>query len=167
MAKQRVLIAGGGIVGLATAYKLALARPGVTPVVLEKEAVVGQHQTGHNSGVLHAGLYYKPGSNKARLAVTGIREMVRFCEENDIPHDICGKLVVAADESELGRLDELYERGAANGLKGLKKMLILAFELCACSRNEEKSDEFRGMRTEPTTLPPFSLTRSPVSFSSA
>lgn len=122
MAKQRVLIAGGGIVGLAAAYKLALARPGVTPVVLEKESVVGRHQTGHNSGVLHAGLYYKPGSNKARLAVTGIREMVRFCQENGIPHDICGKLVVAADESELGRLDELYERGVANGLQGLKKM---------------------------------------------
>lgn len=122
MAKQRVLIAGGGIIGLAAAYKLALARPDVTPVVLEKESVVGRHQTGHNSGVLHAGLYYKPGSNKARLAVRGIREMVRFCEENAIPHDICGKLVVAADESELGRLDELYDRGAANGLQGLKKL---------------------------------------------
>ena len=89
---------------------------------MEKEAGVGRHQSGHNSGVLHTGLYYKPGSNKARLAVTGIREMVRFCQENSIPHDICGKLVVAADKSELGRLDELYERGVANGLQGLKKM---------------------------------------------
>ncbi len=120
MVSKNVLIAGGGIVGLATAYKLAQA--GVRPIVLEKEARVGAHQTGHNSGVLHAGLYYKPGSLKARLAVTGIREMVRFCQENSIAHDICGKLVVATDQSELGRLDELYDRGLANGLTGLKKM---------------------------------------------
>ena len=119
---SKVLIAGGGIIGLATAYKLMLARPGVKAVVLEKELRVGVHQTGHNSGVLHAGLYYKPGSNKARLAVTGIREMVRFCEENGISHDVCGKLVVAADESELGRLEELYLRGTANGLAGLQRM---------------------------------------------
>ncbi len=122
MADATVLIVGGGIVGLATAYKLSLARPGMRCIVLEKEASVGMHQTGHNSGVLHAGLYYKPGSLKARLAVTGIREMVRFCQENAISHDICGKLVVAADSSELGRLDELYNRGVANGLSGLKKM---------------------------------------------
>ena len=122
MADTTVLIVGGGIVGLATAYKLSLARPGIRCIVLEKEASVGMHQTGHNSGVLHAGLYYKPGSLKARLAVTGIREMVRFCQENGISHDICGKLVVAADSSELGRLDELFNRGVANGLSGLKKM---------------------------------------------
>ena len=122
MADTTVLIVGGGIVGLATAYKLSLARPGIRCIVLEKEASVGMHQTGHNSGVLHAGLYYKPGSLKARLAVTGIREMVRFCQENAISHDICGKLVVAADSSELGRLDELFNRGVANGLSGLKKM---------------------------------------------
>ena len=122
MADATVLIVGGGIVGLATAYKLSLARSGMHCIVLEKEAAVGMHQTGHNSGVLHAGLYYKPGSLKARLAVTGIREMVRFCQENAISHDICGKLVVAADSSELGRLDELYNRGVANGLSGLKKM---------------------------------------------
>ena len=122
MANTTVLIVGGGIVGLATAYKLSLARPGMRCIVLEKEASVGMHQTGHNSGVLHAGLYYKPGSLKARLAVTGIREMVRFCQENAISHDICGKLVVAADSSELGRLEELYNRGVANGLSGLKKM---------------------------------------------
>ncbi len=122
MADRTVIIVGGGIVGLATAYKLSLARPGIRCIVLEKEASVGMHQTGHNSGVLHAGLYYKPGSLKARLAVTGIREMVRFCQENAISHDICGKLVVAADSSELGRLEELYNRGVANGLSGLKKM---------------------------------------------
>jgi len=81
---------------------------------------VGRHQTGHNSGVLHCGLYYKPGSVKARLAVTGIRQMVEFCRENGVAHEICGKLVVAADESEVPRLRDLEQRGAANGLEGLR-----------------------------------------------
>ena len=81
---------------------------------------MGQHQTGHNSGVLHCGLYYKPGSVKARLAVTGIRQMVEFCRENGVAHEICGKLVVAADESEVPRLRDLEQRGAANGLEGLR-----------------------------------------------
>src|SRR4051794_15339540 len=84
--------------------------------------MVGRHQTGHNSGVLHCGLYYKPGSAKARLAVSGIRQMVAFCQENGIPHEICGKLVVAADESEVPRLRDLHERGIANGLEGLRWM---------------------------------------------
>jgi L-2-hydroxyglutarate oxidase len=99
MAENPILIVGG-LVGLATAWKL-LQRPG-TPrvVVLEKEARVGLHQSTHNSGVLHAGLYYKPGSAKARLAVSGIREMAAFCRERGIPHEICGKLVVAVDEGE-------------------------------------------------------------------
>jgi L-2-hydroxyglutarate oxidase len=88
--------------------------------VLEKESRVGQHQTGHNSGVLHCGLYYKPGSVKARLAVAGIRQMVEFCRENGIAHEICGKLVVAADESEVPRLRDLEQRGTANGLEGLR-----------------------------------------------
>ena len=88
--------------------------------MLEKEAGVGRHQTGHNSGVLHCGLYYKPGSVKARLAVTGIRQMVEFCRENGIPHEICGKLVVAADDAEVPRLRDLHERGTANGLEGLR-----------------------------------------------
>src|SRR6185503_6880077 len=81
---------------------------------------VGQHQTGHNSGVLHCGLYYKPGSVKARLAVAGIRQMVAFCEENSVPHEVCGKLVVAADDTEIPRLRDLEQRGAANGLEGLR-----------------------------------------------
>jgi len=106
-------------VGLATAYRLAEQFPGVSITVLEKEKLVGQHQTGHNSGVLHCGLYYKPGSVKARLAVCGIRQMVAFCRENAIPHEVCGKLVVAADESEVPRLRQLEQRGAANGLAGL------------------------------------------------
>lgn len=116
---SRVIIIGGGIVGLATAYRLLEASPSCHVVVLEKEDRVGQHQTGHNSGVLHAGLYYKPGSVKAILAVRGIRQMVRFCQDNAIPHEICGKLVTAVDESELGRLHDLHERGLKNGLDGL------------------------------------------------
>jgi L-2-hydroxyglutarate oxidase len=119
---KQVLIVGGGIVGLATAYRLGERFPGARITLLEKEVGVGKHQTGHNSGVLHCGLYYKPGSAKARLAVTGIRQMVEFCEQNSIPHEICGKLVVAADDTEVQRLRDLHERGAANGLEGLRWM---------------------------------------------
>ena len=119
---RKVIVVGGGIVGLATAFRLGERFPGAAITVLEKESGVGRHQTGHNSGVLHCGLYYKPGSVKARLAVTGIRQMVEFCGDNGIPHEVCGKLVVAADESELARLDDLAKRGAANGLEGLRRL---------------------------------------------
>lgn len=115
-----MVVVGGGIVGLATAYKVLERRPDIDLVVLEKEPAVGRHQTGHNSGVLHAGLYYRPGSAKARLAVEGIREMTEFCRTHGVAHEICGKLVVAADESERGRLKALAERGEANGLTGLQ-----------------------------------------------
>jgi L-2-hydroxyglutarate oxidase len=121
MSKSFVII-GGGIVGLATAYRLLQRSPDAAVTVLEKEDGVGRHQTGNNSGVLHCGLYYKPGSVKARLAVNGIRQMVAFCQENDIPHEICGKLVVAADNEELPRLDDLFDRGRKNGLEGLRKL---------------------------------------------
>ena len=120
MNSRKVVIIGGGIVGLATAYRLGERFPGCRIAVLEKEDAVGRHQTGHNSGVLHCGLYYKPGSVKARLAVDGIRQMVAFCQENGIPHEVCGKLVVAADESEVARLDGLEERGKANGLSSAR-----------------------------------------------
>ena len=113
-------IIGGGIVGLATAYKLSERFPGARITLLEKEAAVGRHQTGHNSGVLHCGLYYKPGSVKAKLAVSGIRQMVAFCQENAVPHEICGKLVVATSEIEVERLRALLDRGTANGLEGLR-----------------------------------------------
>ena len=119
---RRFLVVGGGIVGLATAYRLGERFPGASVTLLEKESEVGRHQTGHNSGVLHCGLYYKPGSVKARLAVTGIRQMVAFCQENGVAHDVCGKLVVATDETEVARLRDLEKRGAANGLEGLRWM---------------------------------------------
>ena len=113
-------IVGGGIVGLATAWRLLEREPGANVLVLEKEAGVCRHQTGNNSGVLHAGLYYKPGSAKARLAVRGIRQMVEFCREHAIAHEVCGKLVVATDDDELARLRNLHERGRQNGLEGLE-----------------------------------------------
>ena len=115
------LIIGGGIVGLATARQLLRKYPGARVTVLEKEPAPGRHQTGNNSGVLHCGLYYTPGSLKARLAVEGIREMVEFCEEHNVPHEVCGKLVVATNDTEVARMDKLLERGTANGLVGLEK----------------------------------------------
>src|SRR5436190_10434953 len=114
------VIVGGGIIGLATAYKLLCAQSRRGVIVLEKEASVGQHQSGHNSGVLHAGLYYAPGSLKARLAVDGIRQMKRFCEEYGVRHEVCGKVVVATSAEEFPRLEELFRRGMANGLSGLR-----------------------------------------------
>lgn len=113
-------IIGGGLVGLGTAFHLLGARPGAKVVVLEKEPACGLHQSTHNSGVLHCGLYYKPGSAKARLAVEGIRAMTAFCAAESIPHEICGKLVVATIRTEVERLKKLQERGTANGLIGLR-----------------------------------------------
>src|SRR5206468_11436727 len=101
-----VLIIGGGIVGLATAYRLLEKFPAAKVTLLEKEQMVGAHQSTHNSGVLHAGLYYKPGSVKAQLAVKGIRQMVAFCRAEEISHEICGKLVVAATAEAMPWLDE-------------------------------------------------------------
>jgi (S)-2-hydroxyglutarate dehydrogenase len=117
---QRILVIGGGIVGLASAFKLGRRFPGARVTVLEKEARVARHQTGNNSGVLHCGLYYRPGSLKARLAVQGIQEMAAFCRDSGVPHEICGELVVAVDEAEVPRLKQLHERGRQNGLQGLK-----------------------------------------------
>src|ERR1700757_232777 len=116
------VIVGGGIVGLAAAYRLLERSPDAAVTLLEKEDAVGKHQTGNNSGVLHCGLYYKPGSIKARLAVAGIQQMTAFCRDHNIPHEICGKLVVAADESEVPRLNDLHERGRLNGLSGLQML---------------------------------------------
>lgn len=114
------LIVGGGLVGLATARQLLRSGSVASLTLLEKEPRVGAHQSTHNSGVLHAGLYYKPGSLKAKLAVEGIREMTAYCRGKNVPHEICGKVVVATDDSELPRLRALEERGHANGLQGLR-----------------------------------------------
>ncbi|MDP8983200.1 MAG: L-2-hydroxyglutarate oxidase [Acidobacteriota bacterium] len=120
MTPKNILVIGGGIVGLATAWRLGRRYPSAAVTLLEKEPGVGRHQSGHNSGVLHAGLYYKPGSTKARLAARGIRQMVEFCREHAVPHEICGKLVVAVTPDELTRLHDLFQRGQANGLTGLE-----------------------------------------------
>ncbi len=114
------LVVGGGIVGLAVARELLLRKSGASVCVLEKEDGPGRHQSTHNSGVLHCGLYYKPGSLKARLAVRGIRLMVDFCREHGVAHEICGKVVVASDDAEAARLRELETRGIQNGLEGLQ-----------------------------------------------
>jgi (S)-2-hydroxyglutarate dehydrogenase len=117
-----VAIIGGGIVGLATGLEILSRFPGVSLAVLEKESEVAAHQTGHNSGVIHSGIYYKPGSLKARLCTEGVSALLRFCEEHAIPYDICGKVIVATSQNESAQLDELYRRGVANGLKGLRML---------------------------------------------
>ena len=115
-----IAVIGGGIVGLSFAMQLGRQYPRLRVVVLEKEAGVARHQTGHNSGVIHSGVYYKVGSLKARLCVAGSREMVEFCSQHAIPHAVCGKLIVAANAEEAGRFDDLLARGLANGLVGLR-----------------------------------------------
>lgn len=111
-----VLVVGGGIVGLSTAYALTRARPGVGVLVVEKEQTLAAHQSGHNSGVIHSGVYYRPGSLKARYATGGAAELVEFCREHGLPHRVTGKLIVATDPTELPRLRALAERGRANGI---------------------------------------------------
>jgi 2-hydroxyglutarate dehydrogenase len=115
-------VVGGGIVGLATARELQRRHPGERIVVLEREAVLGRHQTGSNSGVAHAGIYYKPGSLKARLCVEGIRALYAFCDEHGIAYERCGKVIVALDEHQRRGLDELEARGRANGVPGLRRL---------------------------------------------
>jgi L-2-hydroxyglutarate oxidase len=112
-----IAILGGGIVGLATGLALSRNVPHARLLILEKESAWGYHQTGHNSGVIHSGIYYTPGSLKARLARDGNRAMVAFCQEHGIPHEVCGKVIVATEEAELPLLERLYERGIANGLE--------------------------------------------------
>jgi L-2-hydroxyglutarate oxidase len=115
-----IAVIGAGIVGLATARALRLLRPADRMVVLDKEPRVAAHQTGHNSGVIHAGIYYRPGSLKARLCVSGVRQMKEFCATHRIKVDECGKVVVATDETEVPRLEDLFRRGVQNGVPGLR-----------------------------------------------
>lgn len=115
-----IAVIGGGIVGLSFAMQAAEAFPSARILVLEKEDGLARHQTGHNSGVIHSGVYYKAGSLKARLCVAGAREMVEFCAQHQIPHEVCGKLIVATKPEEVPRLDDLLARGQANGLTGLR-----------------------------------------------
>jgi L-2-hydroxyglutarate oxidase len=119
---QDIIVVGAGIVGLSTAYKLSLAYPNARITVLEKEDRVAPHQTGHNSGVIHSGIYYVPGSYKARNCVDGRHQLVEFCQQHDIAHDVCGKVIVATDEEELPRLDAIYERGLENEIEGIQKI---------------------------------------------
>ena len=117
-----IIVAGGGIVGLASAYKINCRFPDLRVLVLEKEKEVAAHQSGHNSGVIHSGLYYKPGSYKAKNCVDGRRELVTFAKEHNIPHDICGKVVVATKESELPHLNKVFGNGLQNGVEGIRKI---------------------------------------------
>lgn len=117
-------IVGGGIVGLSTGMALYQRFPHAKVVIIEKEAVVADHQTGHNSGVIHSGIYYKPGSFKARFARQGSRSMTEFCKKYGIEHDICGKVIVATKQEEMPLLDDLYTRGLQNDLAIQKSMLV-------------------------------------------
>lgn len=117
-----IAIVGGGIVGAATAYKIQTTYPNLKIVIIEKEKQWADHQTGNNSGVIHSGLYYKPGSAKARNCVKGRKELVEFAKEHNIKHDVCGKVVVATDKSELPYLDKIFQNGLANGTEGIERI---------------------------------------------
>ena len=119
-APYNVVVIGGGIVGLAVALEITRRFPALRLLLVEKEERVACHQSGHNSGVIHSGVYYKPGSLKAQLCVAGAAEMIAFCREHDIPHNICGKVIVATSKPELPRLEELRQRGEGNGVIGLR-----------------------------------------------
>ena len=115
-------IIGGGIVGAATLYKMQMAFPGLNIILIEKEKILADHQTGHNSGVIHSGLYYTPGSLKAKNCVAGRHELVAFAKEHNIAHDVCGKVVAAADESELPFMNKIFDNGVANNTEGIEKI---------------------------------------------
>jgi L-2-hydroxyglutarate oxidase len=121
-------VVGGGIIGLAVARELIRRDPRASVCVLEREAEIGAHQTGHNSGVIHAGVYYATGSLKARLCVQGARELYEYCEQHEIEHERCGKLILATDVSQVSRLEELQRRGTANGVPGLRRVDVAGIE---------------------------------------
>tara|TARA_Y100000031_G_scaffold156356_1_gene210571 strand:+ start:317 stop:1519 length:1203 start_codon:yes stop_codon:yes gene_type:complete len=115
-----VIVIGGGIVGLATAYKMLEQKPGLKLRILEKEKSIGLHQSGHNSGVIHSGIYYKPGSMKAKNCRRGVRELLLFCDKFNVQYDLCGKVIVAVNSEEVNRLDALYKRGLENGISDVR-----------------------------------------------
>ena len=120
--KYDLAVVGGGIVGLATLVQILHAQPHLRAVLVDKEAELARHQSGHNSGVIHSGIYYRPGSEKARLAVLGADMMKHFCRENDVPIQVSGKLIVATDQKELPALKNLYARGMSNGVPGIQRL---------------------------------------------
>ncbi len=117
-----IIIIGGGIVGLASAYKITLKHPDIRLAVLEKEEKIATHQTGHNSGVIHAGLYYEPGSNKAITCAKGREELIAFAKKHKIHHKICGKIIVATRQKELNNLEKVFRNGQENGIEGIEKI---------------------------------------------
>ena len=119
-----IIIVGGGIVGLATAHRLFEANPSLKIALFEKEAMVSMHQTGNNSGVIHSGLYYKPGSLKAKNCIEGYHQLIDYCQKEDIPFELTGKIVVASTQDQRVQLENLYQRGQENGLDGLKKLSL-------------------------------------------
>ncbi len=122
--KYDIIIIGGGIVGLATALKIKERQPGVNLALIEKEKQLAAHQTGHNSGVIHSGIYYKPGSLKATNCIRGYQMLLDFCQKHHVAYELCGKIIVATDPSEIPALDKIMERGQQNGLTGLKRLSI-------------------------------------------
>jgi (S)-2-hydroxyglutarate dehydrogenase len=145
--KTEVAIVGAGIVGLAIGLELTRRFPGISLEIIEKEAIIAGHQTSHNSGVIHSGIYYKPGSLKAELCVAGASELISFCEKHEVPYDVCGKLIVATRDEELPQLDELYRRGQGNGLRGLQ---ILGAE--EIHEWEPHATGIRGIRVPSTAI---------------
>ena len=147
-----IAVIGGGIVGMSFAMQVAGAWPSARIVVLEKEDGLARHQTGHNSGVIHSGVYYKAGSLKAKLCVAGAREMVEFCARNGIPYEVCGKLIVATTAEEAARLDDLRARGEANGLTGLELL-----EAAAMREIEPHVGGVRALKVPATGITDYSL----------
>ncbi|MFT7270083.1 MAG: L-2-hydroxyglutarate oxidase, partial [Roseivirga sp.] len=122
--KYDIIIIGGGIVGLATAYQTLLKKPKLKLLLLEKESALAKHQTGNNSGVIHSGLYYKPGSLKATNCITGYQMLLDFCDQEGLTYDLCGKVVVATENFQKPLLENLYQRGLENGLDKISRISV-------------------------------------------
>jgi len=150
--KYDIIIIGGGIVGLATALRIMEQKPGLAILVVEKEAHPAQHQTGHNSGVIHSGIYYKPGSLKAINCIEGYNRLIAFCQAESIPYELCGKLIVATSQQELPVLDMIHQKGQANGLTGLRML-----EKEALKEFEPHVNGIKGIRVPQTGIVDYKL----------